>query len=240
MTTVTIPDGVDVVFKGDDTLTLTDDALLKETIIVKGGGLTLSGKAFSEVYVLDLQNATFIVSDGLDLQTTEVKMDASKISFLGGLITTEVMTLDDNSLLDVPLSGKLSETGYLKFADVNGDDQGGNIGDLSKLALRLSLDPNRNSTDRFLPKMPIVIGTIDENSKPTKAPSIQNNTNNAVLDPVIIEDVGSLGGGYYVDLSKGAEAMYAHEVELPDTATQVNADVYLYHLFKGMVVCKCN
>ncbi len=233
MTEIIINNDAGLVFKGDETLTLTGADLLMETIVVTGGGLNLSGEDFTGVYALDLQNATFIVSEGLDLQTTEVKMQASTIAFQGGLVTTEVMTLDTSSVLEVPLSGKLSETGYLKYADVNNDSVGGVIGDLSGLGLRLVLDPNRNSTDRFLPMMPLIIGTIDDNSKPTKAPSVQNNTNNAVLDPVIIAHEGSLGGGYYIDLSKGTEAMYAHEVELPGEATQADADIYLYHLFKG-------
>ncbi|MDO5462461.1 MAG: hypothetical protein Q4F99_03115, partial [bacterium] len=219
-------------FAGEDVLTLTSPALLANDVIsVTGGGLDLSGTAFVDTYTFDLNGGQLIVSDGLNLVVDTLTMaNAGSVRFAGGTVTVTTLTLETTDCtLEIPLVSELADTGHLIFAN------GVTMGDLSGLGVVAALDPDRASTDRLLPHIPVILGTADGSTVGPRSVSLKYNTNNAVTNATLALEEGSLGQGYYLSL-EGAEVMSRRLQSLtatPFTFTQNNAITYPYVIFTG-------
>ena len=191
---------------GDTTLT---------TLTVEGGILKVTGT----VEVATLTAAT-----------------AAKVTFDGGLLVVGTCDFADSVVLEIPLTNRLSDGGYIRMSN------GAALPDLSGTILSLVLNETRADADKVLPEVPVVLGTYAEGDEPTvKGFGLINNTNNAIAESELVLQQGDLGAGLYVLLS-GNEVLKRHNVELNQTAagtgytlTQTVADAYPYYYFTATV-----
>lgn len=161
---------------------------------------------------------------------------AAKITFDGGLVIADACDFTDNVTVEIPLTNRLSDGGYIQMRN------GAALPNLSGTILSLVLEATRADADKVLPEVPVVLGTYAEGDEPTvKGFGLINNTNNAIAESELVLQQGDLGAGLYVLLT-GNEVLKRHDVELNQTAagtgytlTQTVADAYPYYYFTATV-----
>ena len=202
--------------------------LAAEEVVNRAGTLQVGD---ATVTMVSVEGGTLKVAGELTADAVTVA-DGGKIAFDAGLLTVGACTLGDSVTVEIPLTNRLSDGGYIQMRN------GAALPNLSGTILSLVLEATRADADKVLPEVPVVLGAYAEGAEPTvKGLGLMNNTNNAIGDTELVLQQGDLGAGLYVLLT-GNEVLKRHDVTLNQTAdgtgyqlTQTVADAYPYYYF---------
>lgn len=202
--------------------------LAADEVVNRAGTLQVGDATVTTVSV---EGGTLKVAGELTADAVTVA-DGGKIAFDAGLLTVGACTLGDSVTVEIPVTNRLSDGGYIRMSN------GAALPDLSGTILSLVLNETRSDAEKVLPEVPVVLGAYTDGAEPTvKGLGLMNNTNNAIGDTELVLQQGDLGAGLYVLLT-GNEVLKRHDVVLNQTAegtgyqlTQTVADSYPYYYF---------
>ena len=200
------------------------------SIETRNGTLKVSAATMNAVTV---SGGTLTVAGDVTATDVTVKTDA-KVTFEGGVLSTTNCTLESSATLEIPVTNRLSDGGYIQMD--------GALPDFSQIILSLVLNETRTDAEKVLPDVPVLLGTYEgyDNYDITGQPTVKgfgvvNNTNNAIATSTRELKQGDFGAGLYVTLT-GNEVLKRHEQILTDKGyllEQAVADAYPYLYFVG-------
>ncbi|MEG1934147.1 MAG: hypothetical protein RR133_06155, partial [Kiritimatiellia bacterium] len=220
--------------RADQTITLPSRALW--TYGAHGGWTldgagTLSLGAMEELPTLISRQGTLALRTGVS-RAPALTLEGGIVDLKGSFVTVGALTLPvapKQATIRLPLVEDLSQSGYLSLGKQA-------IPAVGQLVFELVLDPNRPSSSKVLPQVPLILGTYGASPSRLGGFGITNNTNGAISTSRSDYLVGDSGSGLYA-LLDGTEVLKPNSVKLTNTRTytliQRMVDAYPFLSFIG-------